>query len=102
MIESAQKFVRLRDSEEKAEYDRAKLEEVPVSVWRNVIFRYPDYRKWVAHNKTVPFEILEKLCNHEVDSEFLRTGYFFPSEFWRFSREGRKYDTQVFFGKLSS
>jgi len=35
-------------------------------------------------------------------SEFLRTGYFFPSEFWSFSREGRKYDTQVFFGKLSS
>ena len=35
-------------------------------------------------------------------SEFLRTGYFFPSEFWSFSREGRKYDTQVFFRKLSS
>ncbi|MBB4220912.1 hypothetical protein ABL849_19920 [Variovorax sp. 375MFSha3.1] len=34
-------------------------------------------------------------------SEFLRTGYFFPSEFWSFSREGRKYDTQVFFGKLT-
>ncbi|WP_418116940.1 hypothetical protein [Variovorax sp. 350MFTsu5.1] len=29
------------------------------------------------------------------------TGYFFPSEFWSFSREGRKYDTQVFFGKLT-
>lgn len=35
-------------------------------------------------------------------TEFLERGYFFPSEFWSFSREGRKYDTQVFFGKLSS
>jgi len=67
MIESAEEFVRLRDSEEKAEYDRARLEEAPVPVWSNVIFRYLDYRKWVAHNKTVPFEILEELCNHEVE-----------------------------------
>lgn len=33
--------------------------------------------------------------------DFLERGYFFPSEFWSFSRAGRKYDTQVFFGKLS-
>jgi hypothetical protein len=34
-------------------------------------------------------------------SEFLGAGYFSPAEFWGFSRAGRKYDTQVFFGKLS-
>ncbi|NVM92473.1 hypothetical protein [Variovorax sp. UC74_104] len=34
--------------------------------------------------------------------DFLGRGYFFPSEFWSFSRAGRKYDTQVFFGKLPS
>jgi hypothetical protein len=67
MIESAEEFVRLRDSEEKAEYDRSALEEAPVSVWRDVIFRYPSYRKWVAHNKTIPLEILEELCQYEAD-----------------------------------
>jgi len=67
MIKSAEEFVRLRDSEEKAEYDRSALEEAPVSVWRDVIFRYPSYRKWVAHNKTIPLEILEELCRYEAD-----------------------------------
>ncbi|WP_354352383.1 hypothetical protein [Variovorax boronicumulans] len=33
---------------------------------------------------------------------FLKTGYFFPAEFWSFSRSDRKYDTQVFFVKFDS
>ncbi|MGJ7504813.1 hypothetical protein ACSFBF_30950 [Variovorax sp. ZT5P49] len=35
-------------------------------------------------------------------SEFLAKGYFFPAEFWSFSRLSRKYDTQIFFAKFSS
>ncbi|WP_454908933.1 hypothetical protein [Variovorax gossypii] len=34
-------------------------------------------------------------------SDFQGVGYFFPAEFWSFSRAGQKYDTQVFFRKLS-
>jgi Leucine rich repeat variant len=30
-------------------------------VWYEVIDRFPDMRFWVAHNKTIPLEILERL-----------------------------------------
>lgn len=66
MIESAEEFIRLRNSEEKSEYDRAAMEEAPISVWRDIISLYPDHRKWVAHNNTVPLEILEELCVYEA------------------------------------
>ncbi|MDN3222570.1 MULTISPECIES: hypothetical protein [Pseudomonas] len=67
MIETAEEFVALRSSQIKDEYDRAAMEEAPISVWREVISEYPDYRKWVAHNKTVPLEILEELCVFSSD-----------------------------------
>lgn len=62
MIESADEFRRLRTSDDPAEYGRAAHEEAPVAVWREVIARYPDLRSWVAHNKTVPGEILAELA----------------------------------------
>ena len=58
MIYSAEEFVRLRDSTEKDEYDRASMDEAEVSVWLDVIDRYPEYRRWVAYNKTVPLDVL--------------------------------------------
>ncbi|WP_081082368.1 hypothetical protein [Burkholderia diffusa] len=67
MIQSAEEFVALRDSCIKDEYDRAATDEAPVSVWKDVIVRFPDYRKWVAHNKTVPVEILAELCQFEAE-----------------------------------
>ncbi|XAS74012.1 HEAT repeat domain-containing protein [Micrococcaceae bacterium Sec5.1] len=63
MIQSAAEFVRLRSSEDPAEYHRAAHEEADVSVWLDVIDKYPDMRFWVAHNKTVPLEILELLAS---------------------------------------
>lgn len=68
MITSAEEFVALRNSEIKAEYDRAAMEEAPCSVWREVIKKYPEYLRWVVHNKTVPLEILEELCVVDADS----------------------------------
>jgi hypothetical protein len=67
MIQSAEEFVLLRDSEVKADYDRATMDEAPASVWLDVIERYPIYRKWVAQNKTVPLEVLETLCEFDKD-----------------------------------
>jgi hypothetical protein len=61
VIESAEEFVRLRSSEDPAEYRRAAWEEAPLEVWYEVIERFPDMREWVAHNKTVPMEILRVL-----------------------------------------
>jgi hypothetical protein len=70
MIRSAEEFVALRDSAIKAEYDRSAMEEAPVAVWREVIERFPDHRRWVAHNKTVPVEILEVLCDFDVSTRW--------------------------------
>lgn len=70
MINSAEEFVALRDSEIKAEYDRSAMEEAPIAVWREVIEKFPDHRRWVAHNKTVPVEILEMLCVFDVSTRW--------------------------------
>lgn len=62
MIKSAEEFVRLRTSSQQEDYSRASIDEAPVAVWQEVISLYPEMREWVAHNKTVPIEILEKLA----------------------------------------
>lgn len=62
MITSAEEFIRLRDSDEKLEYDRSAMDEAPLSVWYEVIEKFPEYSRWVAHNKTVPLEVLERLA----------------------------------------
>ena len=69
MVTSAEEFVALRSSTIKAEYDRAAMEEAPISVWRAVLKSYPDYMRWVVHNKTVPLEILEELCSTDFESK---------------------------------
>ncbi len=62
MISSAEEFVRLRSSELPEEYWRAAHEEASEVVWLDVIARFPDMRKWVAQNKTVPLSMLEILA----------------------------------------
>ncbi|MFC3803877.1 hypothetical protein [Cohnella sp. GCM10012308] len=62
MIKCAEEFVRLRSSEKMDEYLKAAWDEASVEVWLDVINRYPDMRKWVAHNKTVPVVIMEILA----------------------------------------
>lgn len=61
MIDSAAEFVRLRTSDDIEEQDRSSTDAAPDSVWREVIDRFPAYRKWVAHNKSVPAEFLREL-----------------------------------------
>jgi hypothetical protein len=61
MIESAEEFVRLRESND----PRAAHEEAPLEVWHAVIAGWPEMREWVALNKTVPVEILEVLARDE-------------------------------------
>lgn len=62
MIESAEEFRALRLSENPDEYNRAAYEEAPLQVWLDIITRMPDMRRWVAHNKTVPIAVLERLA----------------------------------------
>ena len=63
MIQSAEEFVRLRLSQDRAEYLRAAHESASDEVWLEVINNYPEMREWVAHNKTTPRTILEFLSN---------------------------------------
>jgi len=65
MIRDADEFVRLRCSEDPEEYRRAVREPADEATWREVIERFPDMRKWVAHNKTVPLPILVILSTDE-------------------------------------
>jgi hypothetical protein len=63
MIESADDFVRLRNSSDPREYRRAAVEEASVEVWREVVDRYPEERVGVVQNKTVPLAVLEMLLD---------------------------------------
>ncbi|MET9759310.1 hypothetical protein ABZ016_09660 [Streptomyces sp. NPDC006372] len=62
MIESAEEFIRLRFSDDPEEYRRASAESASLEVWTEVVEQYPEARFWVAHNKTVPLEILRVLA----------------------------------------
>ena len=62
MIRSVEEFVSLRTSSNPDDYRRAAGEEAPVGVWNELIKECPDMRFWVAHNKTVPLEILRVLA----------------------------------------
>lgn len=62
MIHSAEEFVRLRTSESRTDYLLAAEDEAPDSVWMDVLRRFPEMKEWVAHNKTVPLEVLRLLA----------------------------------------
>jgi len=61
VIESADEFVRLRTSEDPADYGQAAHDEAEEATWHEVIDGFPEMRFWVAQNKTVPLSILERL-----------------------------------------
>ena len=63
MIESAEQFRSLRESEPPDEYSRATHDDAPLEVWLDIIDRMPDLRFWVAQNKTVPIAVLETLAD---------------------------------------
>ena len=63
MIESAARFLEMRTSENLHDQDQASRENAPLEVWLEIIGKYPDLRRWVAHNKTVPAVVLEMLAD---------------------------------------
>jgi hypothetical protein len=62
VIGSADEFVELRTSDNEAEHHQAVHDELPEAVCLEIIERFPDMRKWVAQNKTVPLAILRVLA----------------------------------------
>ena len=65
MIHSAEEFIRLRTSEDTAEYQRAARDAAPLEVWRELVARHPNMRFWVVQNKTVPLEVLAMLARDD-------------------------------------
>jgi hypothetical protein len=65
MIRSAQEFLELDRSEEQAQYYRAAHDSAPIEVWNELIEKYPESRFSVAHNKTLPLEILRVLASDQ-------------------------------------
>ncbi len=63
MITSASEFRRLRTSLLPEDYNRAAVESAPLPVWETLVSDYPEMRFWVAHNRTVPLSILQRLAN---------------------------------------
>lgn len=61
MIQSADEFKYLRLSENIEEQYRASNDAANKEVWIEVINKFPELREWVAHNKNIQIEILEKL-----------------------------------------
>lgn len=67
MISSAEEFISLRNSDLPDEQQRASQDSADVAVWLDTIDRFPEYKSWVAHNKTIPIEVLEILA-HDKDA----------------------------------
>ncbi len=61
MIESAAEFARLRESENADDIRRSIDEAATTETWFRVIRDYPHLRRWVAHNRTVPRNVLQQL-----------------------------------------
>ena len=64
-IESVAEFVWLRLSRDPSDQHRAEEDCAPDEVWEEVIANRPDMKRWVAFNRTVPFEILRRLARDE-------------------------------------
>ncbi|GIH70069.1 hypothetical protein [Sphaerimonospora thailandensis] len=63
MINSVVDFLALRFSDNPSDYRRAARESAPLEVWRELVRHHPEAHFWVAHNKTVPVEILHELSS---------------------------------------
>lgn len=62
VVSSADEWVGLRCSEVPGEQFKAAWAIATVDIWKEVIDKYPDMREWVAHNKTIPEEIIRILA----------------------------------------
>ena len=63
MLNSAEQFRTLRESDDPDEYRHAANDEAPIEVWLDVVARMPDMRFWVAQNKTIQVQVLEHLAD---------------------------------------
>jgi hypothetical protein len=65
MIDSAELFLSLVESEDVADRRRASFDEAPIDVWRSILSGSDDLAFAVASNRTLPEEILVELCGND-------------------------------------
>lgn len=65
MIGTAEEFIRLLDSDSDVDRERVRYEEAPEAVWLEVIEQFPEARRAVVLNKTVPLMILQRLARSD-------------------------------------
>ncbi|MDX6019778.1 hypothetical protein SIL08_05705 [Scandinavium sp. V105_16] len=61
-INSVEEFLELINSDDPANRMRSGTESASLSVWLNIIEKYPEFKVWVARNRTVPKEVIGILC----------------------------------------
>lgn len=61
MIKTSAEFILLRNSDIPEEYNRAGIEEAPLTVWMDLIENHHDMKVWVARNRMIPKEIIHIL-----------------------------------------
>lgn len=90
IINSAAEFVALRTSELPEEQWKAAHEPASDETWLEVINTYPDMRRWVVRNKTIPLSILEILSvsdDRNVRSEVATKRKLSPTLFSRLAAD---------------
>lgn len=65
VIETADEFIRLVESDDPAERRRAAWETADLRVWMTLVTEHPEMRFWVAHNRTIPQEVMRVLAADE-------------------------------------
>jgi hypothetical protein len=63
MIESAEEFVRLCESERPEDRRRVSDDDAPEHVWESVLNFHPEYEQSVALNKQLPIPVLVRLAH---------------------------------------
>ncbi len=66
-ITSSDEYIAMLDSEDTEINVQAAYVSASEEVWYNIIASYPEVKKWVINNKTVPHSILEYLANDPDD-----------------------------------
>ncbi|MFK0313324.1 hypothetical protein ACIQUF_19090 [Pseudomonas sp. NPDC090233] len=63
MINSAEEFIALADSDNPETRSRSLTESASIQVWERVISSYGDYETHILRNITIPMRIIETLAN---------------------------------------
>ena len=90
MINTTSEFIKLRNSDIPAEYNRTGIEEAPIDVWMELIENHPDMKVWVARNKSIPMEIINilSLDNDPVIRDAISSKYPLDIEIYQlFSKD---------------